>query len=176
MHYRHIGDRFDIESYKYDGKLHRRWSGNLLLADGRRIICGNDRVAVTEADGTTWTTREPAICFFDRREWFNVIAMLREDGVHFYCNISTPAEWRRGTLTYVDLDLDVRVTPDGEVEVLDKEEFRVNRERYAYPLKVVTQARRALGRLLRLIQARRPPFDPDVVHRYHARFVRLVGS
>ncbi|MBE3595978.1 MAG: DUF402 domain-containing protein [Hydrogenibacillus sp.] len=175
MDYRHIGDRFVIESYKFDGKMHRRWQDNVLIADGRRVICGNDAVTVTEADGSTWTTREPAICFFDRREWYNVIAMIRPDGIHYYCNISTPAVWQKGVLVYTDLDLDVRVSPDGQYEVLDEEEFRENRERYAYPLKIVTQARSALGRLLRRIAAHRAPFDREVVMRYFARFSRMMS-
>ena len=42
------------------------------------VIGANDRTVVTESDGRTWITREPAICYFHANYWFNVIGMLRK--------------------------------------------------------------------------------------------------
>ncbi len=47
------------------------------------MIGGNDRTVVTESDGRTWVTREPAICYFHAQQWFNVIGMIREDGIDY---------------------------------------------------------------------------------------------
>lgn len=41
------------------------------------IIGGNDHTLVTESDGRTWITREPAIVYFHSEYWFNVICMFR---------------------------------------------------------------------------------------------------
>ena len=103
------GTVITIESYKHDGTRHRTWDKTLVLHNGRRLIGGNDRVLVTEADGRQWITREPAICTFTRGDWFNTIAMLREDGVYYYCNLGSPFRWKNGVLTYIDYDLDVKV-------------------------------------------------------------------
>ena len=42
------------------------------------IIGGNDHTLVTESDGRTWITREPAIVYFHSEYWFNVICMFRK--------------------------------------------------------------------------------------------------
>lgn len=177
MSYVQVGDSFDIVSYKYDGHMHRMWQGNVLIYhDDSRIVCGNAYVIVTEADGSTWRTKEGAICFFDRHEWFNVIAMFRDDGIHYYTNISTPARWEQGRLTYIDLELDVRLLPDGRLEILDEDEFREMREVFGYPLKVVTRARESLSRVIQLIQNGRYPFDQETAQAYYQQFQLLTGQ
>ena len=44
------------------------------------MIGVNDHTLVTESDGRRWVTREPAIVYFHKKYWFNVIAMIREKG------------------------------------------------------------------------------------------------
>ena len=49
-----------------------------------------DKTKVTESDGQTHRTKEPAIMFFYRKRWFNIIAQLKKYGLFYYCNIATP--------------------------------------------------------------------------------------
>ena len=59
------GDRLQIQCYKHDGKVHRCWDEAVLL-DVKKdyMVFGNERTLVTEAQGNTWRTKEPAIMYF----------------------------------------------------------------------------------------------------------------
>src|SRR5690625_3243588 len=115
------GSPVKIYSYKHNGQLHRTWHESLILkASSTRIIGANDRTRVLESDGRTWVTRERAICFFYTKYWFNIIAMLRTDGIHYYCNISSPFVYESGAIKYIDYDLDIKVFPDMTFTLLDE--------------------------------------------------------
>lgn len=62
-------------------------------------------------------------------------------------------------LTYVDLDIDVLVDPDGSYRVLDLEDFEENARNYNYPPDIQNEARRALEELIALIETRAYPFN-----------------
>lgn len=78
------------------------------------IIGVNDHTLVTESDDRRWVTREPAIVYFHKKFWFNIIAMIREEGVSYYCNLASPFVLDNEALKYIDYDLDVKVFKDGE--------------------------------------------------------------
>ena len=84
------GETIQVHSYKHDGNIHRVWQETTILKGTRNIVIGaNERTLVTESDGRTWLTREPSICYFHAELWFNIICMLREDGVYYYVNMSS---------------------------------------------------------------------------------------
>ena len=85
-----IGERFIIHSYKHNGNIHRAWDEAVLLDDcGEYLVFGNNRTKVLEADGRSWRTKEPAIMFFYKNKWYNVIGQLKSNGIYYYCNIIT---------------------------------------------------------------------------------------
>jgi len=58
--------------------------------------------------------------------WYNIFEIYdRDDGrmKGWYCNIGRPAVLEGGTVSYVDLALDLWVSPDGRQSVLDEDEF-----------------------------------------------------
>jgi uncharacterized protein len=58
--------------------------------------------------------------------WFNIFEIHdRDDGrlKGWYCNVGRPATLGDGTVSYVDLALDLWVSADGSQTVLDREEF-----------------------------------------------------
>lgn len=58
------GKIIQIHSYKHNGMIHRIWNETIVLkGTPSYVIGGNDKTLVMEADGRTWVTREPAICF-----------------------------------------------------------------------------------------------------------------
>jgi hypothetical protein len=62
--------------------------------------------------------------FSDR--WYNTFEIFDRDDGRFkgwYCNIARPAEFGPASISYVDLGLDLWVTPDGQQAVLDEDEF-----------------------------------------------------
>ena len=59
------GQNVQIQSYKHNGKIHRVWSETTILKGTNHVIIGgNNRTLVTESDGRTWVTREPALVYF----------------------------------------------------------------------------------------------------------------
>lgn len=74
--------------------------------------------------------------FYNDR-WYNIFEIFdRDDGQRkgWYCNISYPAVLAGGTVSYVDLALDLWVAADGQQTVLDEDEF------LALPLDARTRA------------------------------------
>ena len=86
-----IGDKYQIQCYKHNGKVHRAWDEAVVLAiEKDYIVFGNDRTQVIESSGNYWRTKEPAVMYFFKNKWFNIIAQMKKDGVYYYCNIASP--------------------------------------------------------------------------------------
>lgn len=128
-----IGDKFQIQCYKHNGKIHRGWDEAVVLDIKKDyIVFGNDRTRVTESEGTTWRTKEPAIMYYFKNKWFNIIAQMKKDGIYYYCNIASPYIIEEGTIKYIDYDLDLRIFPKGEYKVLDKLEYQYHKKKMGY--------------------------------------------
>ena len=124
----HIGDKLQIQCYKHNGKIHRAWDEAIVL-DVKKdyIVFGNKKTNVTEAEGSYWKTKEPAILYFFKDRWFNVIAQLKKDGIYYYCNIATPFVIEEKTIKYIDYDLDLRIFPNGSYKILDRLEYKYHK-------------------------------------------------
>ena len=128
-----IGDMYQIQCYKHNGKIHRAWDEAVVLdIKDNYIVFGNNKTKVTESEGTTWRTKEPAIMYFFKNKWYNVISQMKKDGVYYYCNIATPYIIEEGTIKYIDYDLDLRIFPKGEYKVLDKLEYQYHKKKMGY--------------------------------------------
>lgn len=128
------GETIQIHSYKHNGHIHRIWEETTVLKGTNTVVIGgNDRTMVTESDGRTWITREPAICYYHSQFWFNILGMLREDGIHYYCNLSSPFVFDDEALKYIDYDLDIKVFPDMTYVLLDEDEYEEHRKLMGYP-------------------------------------------
>lgn len=166
-----------VESYKHNQKLHRAWDQTMVLHVSDSVLIGaNDNVKVTEADGREWRTREPAICTFGRGQWFNTIAMIRDDGVHYYCNIGSPFTLRNDVLSYIDYDLDVKIFPDLSYVVLDEEEFAIHSQQMNYPPEVTARVKRAVNEVISWIREKRGAFHPGFVERWYERFLTMQNK
>jgi protein associated with RNAse G/E len=63
--------------------------------------------------------------YYDNR-WYNIFEIHDRDDEHikgWYCNVGCPAVFEDGIVSYVDLALDLWVSPDGKQLVLDEDEF-----------------------------------------------------
>jgi hypothetical protein len=73
------GEFITIKSYKHDGSLHRTWRDTMVLKTSENALIGcNDHTLVTESDGRRWVTREPALMYFHKHYWFNIVTMIRD--------------------------------------------------------------------------------------------------
>ena len=129
----YIGQKFQIQCYKHNGKPHRSWDEAVLIdIKDDYMVFANNKTLVTEAEGNTWKTKEPAIMYFFKKEWFNVITQLKKDGITYYCNIATPFIIEEGAIKYIDYDLDLRIFPNGSYKVLDKMEYQYHKKIMKY--------------------------------------------
>lgn len=128
-----IGQKYQIQCYKHNGKIHRAWDEAIVLDIKKDyIVFGNNKTKVTESEGTTWRTKEPAIMYFFRNKWYNVISQMKKDGIYYYCNIATPYIIEEGTIKYIDYDLDLRIFPKGDYKILDKLEYQYHKKKMNY--------------------------------------------
>ncbi len=157
-----IGRRIYVSSTKYDGSPHWDFDSWFVLDEDPLLVTQNFAGQELNTSDGPWTTPYHVRNHFwlDGR-WYNVMRFESPNtGAldSWYCNVTTPAMFDGETIRYVDLDLDVRVWPSGEAEVLDEDEFLENSERMAYPPHVVAEARRAVDALLDLAGGRAFPF------------------
>ena len=60
-----IGKKYVIHGYKHDSKIHLSWDEAVLLEiHDNYLVFGNEKTKVTESDGRTWRTKEPAVLYF----------------------------------------------------------------------------------------------------------------
>lgn len=162
------GERFIIHSYKHDGSIHRAWDEAVLLEEcDDYLVFGNERTRVIESDGRTWKTKEPAILFFYKDSWFNVIGQCKKDGIYYYCNIASPFVIDQNTIKYIDYDLDLRVFPDGAFKVLDRGEYNYHKNKMNYPEKIDVILKEELSNLIELARAKKGPFAKGMVESYY---------
>ena len=167
-----IASTIKIKSYKHNGQLHRVWENNFVLKGTKTIVIGaNDKTKVIEGDGRTWITREPAIFYFHAQYWFNIISMMKEDGVHYYCNISSPFVYDKEALKYIDYDLDVKVFPDMTYHLLDEDEYESHKKLMKYPRALDAILNNNMDHLIRWIRQRKGPFSPDFVDTWYERYL-----
>ena len=164
----------DIISYKHDGQLHRVWRNVVkLFEDSEITVLINNEVDVIDGDGRKWKTREPAVCYFFKKHWFNVICMLRKENVQYYCNLSSPYVIDKEGLKYIDYDLDIKLFPDGEVLELDRDEYDFNIKYYHYSDKIIKIIDNNMKLLLSMIEKREDPFNNDCVYSWYSKYLEL---
>jgi uncharacterized protein len=134
---------------RYDAELTERF------ADGVRL-----EASWTQAELPLGYTRfAPGDLFvewFYTDRWYNIFEIHSAGGrlKGWYCNIAEPASIAAGVVASRDLLLDLWVNPQGEMQVLDEDEFA------AAALDDATRARaqHSLAELKAAVQARQPPF------------------
>lgn len=167
---------FKIVSKKHDGSLHRAWHENILLHDdGEVLIGGNSNTVVTEHDGKEWETKRPAIFYFDKNKWFNVVVLFSENDHFYYCNVSSPFTWENGELHYIDYDLDLIVSQDFSYVVKDEDEFEQNRKKYDYSNELQQDVINAKNELIDMIHLRQTPFNRTFIEDWKPKFFQLIN-
>lgn len=169
-----VGKKILIHGYKHNGKIHRCWSKGLVLqeTDDHYIVI-NNRTLVTESDGRMWHTREPAIWYMPKHKWYNVICMIRKTGVYYYCNIASPTLYDGEALKYIDYDLDLKVFPDGNYKVLDRNEYRYHRRIMKYSEELDFILKKEMENVILMKENNIGPFDKKVNDYYYEKYLSL---
>ena len=166
-----VGKNYKIHSYKHNHKIHRTWDEAVLLEiHDDYLIFGNSKTKVTESDGRTWHTKEPAVLYFFKNSWFNIIGQLKDNGIYYYCNIASPYIIEEGTIKYIDYDLDLRVFPDGSFKVLDRGEYKYHKKLMNYSDTLDKILKSELTVLIEMVRKKELAFDPKVIEEYNEKY------
>ena len=172
-----IGDTLVIHCYKHNGVIHKSWKlAYVLDIKEDYIVLGNENVLVTKQDGRTWHTKEPAIMFFYKKRWFNIIAQLKPNGIFYYCNIASPYVIDEGILKYIDYDLDLRVFNDGAFKILDRNEYNYHKKLMKYPREIKFIIKNELSSLIEMKKASVFPFNVETVEYYYNVFKKIISD
>ncbi len=169
-----IGDKYQIQCYKHNGKIHRCWSEAIVLDIKKDyIVFGNNKALVINAEGTSWRTKEPAIMYYFKDRWYNIIAQMKKDGVYYYCNIASPYIIEEGTIKYIDYDYDLRIFPTGEFKILDKLEYNYHKKLMNYSDDLDKVLKNALSGLIKDYQSNMIMFNEQVNKEYCRQYLQL---
>lgn len=172
-----IGKRYEIHSYKHDGCIHRAWDEAILLEiNDKYLIFGNERTKVTESDGRTWRTKEPAILYFFKDSWFNIIVQYKKNGIYYYCNMASPYIIEDNTIKYIDYDLDLRVFPDGSFKVLDRGEYKYHKQLMNYSDDIDLILKTELTKLINMVRNKELAFKENAADKYYDMYQKIAHS
>ena len=169
-----IGQRLELHSYKHNGEI-QRGSDETIVIDIKDdyIVVGNYRALIIKGDGRIYRTREPAIMYFYKDRWFNIIGQLKKYGLFYYCNLATPYLIDDGIIKYIDYDLDLRVFPDGGFRVLDNNEYNYHKKKMDYPEDIEKIIKDELSELIEMKRKNIGPFAPGTIEKYYEMYKNI---
>lgn len=157
-----VGDRLQMLCYKHNGKPHCSWDEVIVLdVQDDYIACGDYKATVTESNGMTWKTKEPAIIYFFKDRWYNIIVQLKRKGIFYYCNILSPYIIEDGMIKYIDYDLDLRIFPSGEYKILDKGEYKYHKRIMNYSSDLEKAIKNGMDDLIKFYKTKPKFFDKE---------------
>lgn len=151
-----------VQTLKYDGTPHRSWKAEIVeQSDDLLVLLGVFDREITHPDLGVIMAGTISYEYYWLDRWYNVFRFHEPDGRfrNFYCNVNMPPKFENGRLEYVDLDIDILVSGDFKIEILDEEEFNENCVRYNYPLEIITRAHATVEEIVGSIDARKFPFE-----------------
>ena len=165
-----VGDKLTIHCYKHNGKIDRI-SGEAIVLDetDEYLVCANNKVKLIENDGRSHRTKEIAILFFYKKEWYNILAQLKKYGLFYYCNIASPYIIDGNIIKYIDYDLDLRIFPD-------KNEYRYHKitMRYSEEIDIIVQD--SLNKLIENKNINAFPFKKEVIEHYYKIYKDITDN
>lgn len=170
-----IGDQFSIHCYKHDGSIYTTYEKSTLLdIKNDYMVLGNYKVKVTEIDGRTWYTKEPAIIYYYKDKWYNIITQFKKNGIYFYCNIASPTIIEGKIIKYIDYDLDLRCFPDGSYKILDESEYEYHKKKMNYSNEIDRIVKNEMDNLIKKYEAKEEPFDLEKVKEYYEQYKKIL--
>lgn len=169
-----IGDTLVIHCYKHNGMIYESSRVAFVLdVQDDYIVLGDENVLITKQDGRAWHTNGSAIMFFYKKNWFNIIAQIKDDGTFYYCNIASPYIIENHVLKYIDYDLDLRVFNDGAFKILDRNEYNYHKKLMNYPDEINYIIKEEMTSLIEMKKASVFPFNKETIEHYSEVFKKL---
>lgn len=134
--------------------------GGEVVARGATWVCVNARFNFPDKDAgyVVFRLGDTFVEWYYTDRWYNVFTLYDvDDGHHkgWYCNVTRPAELTANLIAADDLALDVFVSPQREILILDEDEFAA----LALPPQDQQAAWAAVESIKRAVAAYESPFD-----------------
>lgn len=134
--------------------------GGEVVACGETWVCVNARFNFPDKDAgyVVFRQGDTFVEWYYTDRWYNVFTLYDvDDGHHkgWYCNVTRSAELTENLIAADDLALDVFVSPQREILILDEDEFAA----LALPPEDQQAAWAAVEAIKRAVAAHESPFD-----------------
>lgn len=170
-------EKIFIQSFKHNGTLHRTWCDAYIIKKTEKMwIVVTEHSLVIDYNGRKWTTKEPAICFFYPDKWYNIIAMLRSNGIHYYCNIASPSIQDTEALKNIDYDLDIKIDNHFKYQILDEHEYALHSSEMNYSDNLKKHLENTLQQLIKEIKSRNKPFNHQYIYQLYNYFLEKIHT
>lgn len=157
-----MGDvEVEVRFSKWDGRPHRHTVERLLGTDRHGTWLGSPvgRIVHYIAADARVASKSPSVRLIPPGGWWSAIFFGGDREPALYCDVTTVAEWPApDRVTMIDLDLDVELWRDGELKLLDEDEFAEHQLTFGYPAEVIREAARAASFLVTAISSGQEPF------------------
>jgi Uncharacterized domain/protein associated with RNAses G and E len=171
------GKWIEVQGYKHDGGMHRIWDAVFVVDEtDDYVVVASNRTKVIEHDYRIWHTKEPAIMIYFKNSWYNVIAMLKEQGITYYVNLASPYINDRGTIKYIDYDLDMKLYPSNQIKIIDVKEYGFHRKKYQYSDDIDSILRFNLKEIKSIMISRVFPFNDKKIREYYDEFLSKINK
>lgn len=128
-----------VHAYKRNNWLYRVWEFPQIVESTNDYICvylKNCKVITSPNVSSKIffhsSNLKNAFWFFFPKEWFNIIATIEDNlkDISYYINIASPFIFEEEAIKYYDFDLDVTMknVDASKYKVLDKNEYKINKE------------------------------------------------
>ncbi|HVE59564.1 MAG TPA: DUF402 domain-containing protein [Pyrinomonadaceae bacterium] len=151
-----------INSRKFNGVIHRSWKVNFIeKCDSLLIFVGEFENEIRHPKLGVIRRGTISYEYYWLNRWYNIFKFHEPEGElrNFYCNVNMPPRFENNVLDYVDLEIDVLVSKDFTIEILDREEFEDNSKLFGYSESMISKTFQTLDELLKMIDARAFPFS-----------------
>lgn len=171
------GMNIEIISYKHDRTFHRSWLENKVFYSDDEVIIGGNHQTIVKERTKTWRTKEPAIFYFPKLHWYNIVILFTQPNEYFYyCNLSSPFTYQQQTLQYTDYDIDIIVERDFTYKIVDENEYEWNKQKMSYPKKVQRMITEELETIQRWIREGRDPFNETFVKEWYDPLIEMIDK
>lgn len=164
--------KYTIHAYKHNGMIHRTWDEAVFIEKKNgAYIFANKNTKVVESYGRSWKTKEAAVLFFYKNNWFNIIGQLKKEGIYYYCNIASPFIVENNIIKYIDYDLDLRVFPNFKYKTLDRNEYNTHKKEMNYPENIQKILEYELENLKTKVKNKDFPFNHETIEKYYNIYI-----
>ncbi|TDV24456.1 hypothetical protein BCF59_0427 [Mycoplasmopsis mustelae] len=131
-----IGAMVNVQAYKHDGFLYRQWTNAKVIFHNKKhvvLALRGTRVLESRNSAKGWKYKDDAIWFLPKRSLYNTIVLLKKGvGSLYYTNIASYPIFEDNTIKFIDYDLDLKSYPNKDLQIVDKEEFKTNSNKFNY--------------------------------------------